>query len=743
MSEPEGPAVRAEDLGFLGRLGLGCARHGVAVIATWVVVAIAFGVGSVFFGGELVNDFTIPGAGSQKAQDLLDETFPQVAGNAATLVFKAESGTLTSPQAQAAVDDALERAATVEGVLAVGNPYQQQNGALNRDGTVAFANVQFQEQSFDVPQEQISQLEDGSRAAVADSPVEVNFTGAVITNNVQVDDARSEGIGLIVALIILILMLGTLVSASLPIVIALTAVGVGLALVTFEADLVNLNTVTPTLATMLGLGVGIDYSLFILTRHRQGLEAGLPPKQAAGVAVATAGRAVTFAWATVLISVAALAVFGLSFITVLGLGAAATVLTAMLAANTLLPAILGLLGHRVNALRIPFLHRKASPGPNRSVVGRWCGFVTRHAAFVAPLAVIVLLVLALPVLKADLGAADAGTFPEGQTERIAYDQIADAFGPGFNGPLLIAINQSEDPTLGDQMAEAVQGVEGVAAVNPPVVNPQGTTAVVTVVPTTSPQSEETSELVNSLRDDVIPEVLAGKDASAFVGGVTAAFDDIAERIFPSKLIYFVLLVVGVILVVLTTAFRSLAVGVKAAICMLLSAAASFGVLIAVFQLGWAIEIVGLDTTGPIESYLPPVVFAILFGLSTDYEVFLVSRIREEYAHGAPAREAIRKGVGAIGNVVVAGALIMTAVFFSFILTDSRVVKEFGLALGVSILIDAFIVRLTLVPAVMHLMGERMWWIPAWLDRILPPLTIEPAIDDAAASERRPATQEAK
>ena len=741
MSEPDWLAVRAENLGFFGRLGLGCARHGLAVVVIWVVAAAALGVGSVFFGGELVNDFTIPGSQSQDAQDLIEETFPQIAGDAATLVFSTESGTLETPEAKAAVGAALEHADTVEGVILVGNPYQQNDGLVSRDGTVAFANVQFAKQSFDISQGQIANLEDGALDAVAGTPVEVNFTGAVITNNVQVDDVRSEGIGIVVAVIILVLMLGTLVAAVLPIGIALTSVGVGLALITFEADLVNLNTITPTLATMLGLGVGIDYSLFVLTRHRQALENGFEPAQAAGIAVATAGRAVVFACATVLIAVAALAVFGLSFITVLGLGAAATVLTAMLAANTLLPAVLGLLGRHVNALSIPRLRRPAAPDPERSVVGRWCGFVTRRAAFVAPAATILLLVLALPVLRADLGAADAGTFPSGQTERIAYDQIADAFGPGFNGPLLIAINQSEDKTLGDQMAEAVTGVEGVELVNPPLANADGTTAVVTVIPTTSPQSDETNELVDRLRDDVVPQVIAGKDAAAFVGGVTAAFEDIAVQI-GSRLPYFLLVAVGVILVVLTTAFRSLAVGIKAGLCMLLSALASFGVLIAVFQFGWGIEAVGLDTTGPIESYLPPVVFAILFGLSTDYEVFLVSRIREEYARGTPARPAIRKGVGAIGKVVVAAALIMTAVFLSFILTDSRVVKEFGLALGISILIDAFVVRLTLVPAIMHLMGERMWWIPGWLDRILPPLNIEPPLEELPPPDAPPAAREA-
>ena len=725
--------IRARDLGAFGRLGSFCARRGWWIVAVWAALAVAFGVSSVFWGGRLVNEFTIPGADSQKAQDLLDETFPALAGSSAQLVFAARTGTLEDPDAQQAVGAALMSASTVEGVLAVGDPYQQQDGTLNQAGTIALANVQFAAQSFDISQDQVDDLKDGARDAVAGTPVEVNFTGAVITNTIEPDDTTSEAIGLIVAVVILLLMLGGAVAAGLPIITALIAVGVGLALVELEANIVNLNNITPTLATMLGLGVGIDYSLFVLTRFRQALGRGNVPSEAAGIAVATAGRAVAFAACTVVISVAALAVFGLSFITVLGLGAAVTVVAAALAATTLLPAVLGLLGTRVNALRLPYLGRKraaADAEPERSVVARWARLVTRRAPFVAPIAFALLVVLALPVLRVDLGASDAGTYPKGETERIAYDQIATAFGPGVNGPLLVVVNQSQDPGLGNRVAGAIQGAQGVAAVNAPVLNDAQTTAVVSVIPTTSPQSEETSDLVTRLRDDVIPPVVAGADAEAYVGGVTAAFDDIADRI-QGRLFVFLLVVVGVILVILTTAFRSLAVGIKAAIAMLLSALASFGVLIAVFQLGWGLGAVGLDTTGPIESYLPPVVFAILFGLSTDYEVFLVSRIREEVARGRASRDAIRVGIAAIGNVVVAAALIMTAVFLSFVLSDTRTVKEFGLALGVSILIDAFIVRLTLVPAVMHLMGDRMWWMPRWLDRILPRVTIEPPAPEAA------------
>jgi RND superfamily putative drug exporter len=712
-------------LGALGRLGYHCARRRFAVIVGWILAAFIVGFSAFFWGGELVNDFEIPGAGSQEAQDLLDETFPQISGNPATLVYQAREGTLESPANQAAVEQSLENAAKVSGVVAVGNPYEQEGALLNETGEVAFSNVQFDVQSFDVSQSEIDDLKNGTLAPLESADVNLNFTGPVITNNTVVNDSLSEALGLIVAVIILLIVLGTVVYAILPIATALMSVGIGLLLVQLEADLVNLNTITPTLATMLGLGVGIDYSLFIVTRHKQALEAGYQPQEAAGIATATAGRAVVFAATTVVVSVLALTVFGLSFISLMGVSAVVAVVISMIAANTLLPGLLGLFGHRVNSLRVPYFGRPKPPGHEQSsAVAKWARFVTRRAIFVAPIVVILLLILAMPALQVQLGASDAGTAPKGDTQRIAYDQIGEAFGVGWNGPLEIVVNQSQDPAVTDELAEAISQTDGVLAVQPPQVNQAGTTASIIAIPTTAPQSEATSDLVSTLREDVIPGVIGDADASAFVGGTTAAFDDIASRI-TDRLFYFLLIVVGVIFLILMTAFRSVSVGIKAAAVMLLSALASFGVLIAVFQFGWGIELVGLDESGPIESYLPPIVFAILFGLSTDYEVFIMSRIREEYVSGTPARESVVKGVAAVGRVVVAAALIMTAVFLSFTLADDRVIKEFGLALGVSILIDAFLVRLTLVPAIMYLGGEKMWWMPRWLDRLLPTVNVEP------------------
>jgi RND superfamily putative drug exporter len=507
---------------------------------------------------------------------------------------------------------------------------------------------------------------------------------------------------------------------------ALVSVSLGISLLTLAAALTNFNTITPVVATMLGLGVGIDYSLFIVTRFRQGIHDGMNGPDAATVAAATAGRAVLFAGLTVAISISALAVIGLDFITKLGLGAAITVATAVAAAVTLLPAILSLIGTRIDRLKVPFVRISDDSEASRenSRMGRWARFVTRNALACAVIVTAVLVILAIPVASAQLGASDAGSSPPDTTTRKAYDLLAEGFGPGFNGPLVIAVDQPAGSDAAVRIAGGLSGVPGIAFVADPLVNESGDAAVITAFPTTAPQDRETQDLVELLRGDVIAAALADADARAYVGGPTAAFEDISQRIY-DRMPLFLLAVIGITFVLLSMAFRSVVVAIKAALTTLLSAVAAFGVLIAVFQWGWGQGLIGLDRTGPIESFVPVIVFAILFGLSMDYEVFLVSRIREEYTLGYGARPAIVRGLSAIGRVIVAAALIMSVVFLAFLLGEDRVVKEFGLALGLAVLIDAFLVRLILVPAIMHLADERMWYMPRWLDRILPRFTIEP------------------
>ncbi len=745
-------------IGPLARLARACARHRWITIGSWVVAAVVIAVAAATVGGTLVDEFTIPNSDAQRAQDLLEAQFPSQSGEAAQLVFATESGKLDEGQHKAAIDEALQRSSGIAGVVAVGDPFAGEGGAVSESGQIAFADVQFDEQSFEVPLSDVEQLEDQVREAVDGSGVEVQFTGPVIQNSEPPDTGTSELIGIVVGFIILLLVLRTVLAGVLPIVMALIAVVLGLLLLTLAAALTNFNTITPVLATMLGLGVGIDYSLFILTRYRQALAEGAAPPDAAAFAASTAGRAVVFAGITVAVSISSLAVIGIDFITKLGLGAAITVLTSVLAAITLLPALLSLLSRWLDfrfwrallgllsrlfrfrwppdEFRWPPWWKAPDDSPaaqHASVFGRWGRFVTKRPWVTVVATLAVLGVLALPVLSIQIGSSDAGTNPPGTTTRQAYDLLAQGFGPGFNGPLIVAVSEGSDPGAADALAKAFPGDPDVASVPPPVFNESRSTAVVTVFPKTSPQSSQTSDLVERAREDIIPGALAGTDAVAYVGGQTAAFDDAAAQI-SDRAGYFLLAVIGITFLLLSMTFRSAVIPIKASLTTLLSALAAFGLLTAVFQWGWLQGLIGLDRTGPIESFLPVIVFSILFGLSMDYEVFLVSRIRELYTKGAAPRDAVTNGVAAIGKVVAAAALIMSVVFLSFMLGDDRIIKEFGLALGAAVLIDAFVVRLTLVPALMYLLDERAWYMPRWLDWALPDITIEPPEADSPVGE---------
>jgi RND superfamily putative drug exporter len=733
---PSGNHARHE--GAMARLARACSRHRLATIVIWAIMAILVIPGiAITLGGSLADEFDIPNSDAQRATDLLEERFPQEAGDQAQVVFAVPAGeSLETTQNEAEVEAALVLAGQIDGVTRVGDPYADEGGRISEDGRIAFAEVQFEQEAFEVPLEDIEALQDDLNEQLSDTGIQAEFTGPVIdAAEAPQPFGPPELIGLAVAVLILLFMLGAVVAAALPIGMALVSVATGIFLLLIAADFTTFNTITPVLAVMIGLGVGIDYSLFILTRFRAALSQGMDSTDAAAAAASTAGRAVVFAGVTVAISISALLVIGLDFITKLGLGAAITVVTAVIAAVTLLPAILSALGPRVNKWKVPFITREGSPAADeRSFFAKWGRFVTRNATPVLIVTLIVLIVLAAPVAWARLGAADNGTAPAGTTQREAYDLLAEGFGEGFNGPLLVTVDQTDDPNAGNELAQVLAEQEGVAFVPPAIQNESGDTAIVTVFPTSSPQSEATQELVRELRAETIPAALEGSEAEAFVGGNTAAFEDIATQI-EDRLPLFMLTVIGIIFVILSMAFRSVVVALKASVTTLLSALAASGVLVAVFQFGWGNEIIGLDQTGPIETFLPPIIFAILFGLAMDYEVFLVSRIREEYVRSGDSRQAIRDGISAIGRVVVAAALIMASVFISFVFEPDRGIKEFGLGLGVAILIDAFIVRMAMVPAIMQLMGDRMWWMPRWLDRILPRITIEaPESDPEDADE---------
>jgi putative drug exporter of the RND superfamily len=720
--------------GALARWTRACATHPWRVVGGWIgiVVLLILLVGTV--GGSLKDQFEIPGSDTQKATDLIEKEFASEQGGVLNLVFAAPAGQrLDTPERKAAIEKAIARLKSPEfkptkdkaGIESVGDPFSEDT--VSDDGRIAYAEAQFDRVIYSKDREAVVAVEDEVRRTVEPAGVEAEFNGDA--EFPPIEQGTQELLGLLAALLVLIVVFRTFVAIALPIVLALSALATAFLLLFILAGLTDINTITPLLVSMIGLGVGIDYSLFIVTRFRQLLHEGLSPVDAAAEAGASAGRAVLFAGVTVAISVSGLAFFGLDFITKLGIGSALGVLTTVLIANSLLLAVLRLLGHKVDRLKVPFLRRvdDAEAARERTPIARWGRFVTAHARGVFVVTLLVVVALASTSLLVRLGAADQGTQPTAQTSRRAYDLLAEGFGAGFNGPIPIVVDVNDDPQAPDKIYERVQTLPGVASVGEPQLNDEKTVAIVFVTPDSAPQDEATDKLVDRLRDDAIPAATAGGDAVAYVSGLTAAFKDIAQRIM-ERLPLFLLYIVGVTFLVLAMAFRSIVISLTAAITTILSAFVGFGVLTLVVQEGHLLSLTGLDRTGPIETFVPPIAFAILFGLSMDYMVFLMSRIREEHVNGLRCREAVEHGIAAIGRVVVAAALIMGTVFAAFILTADRISKEFGLLLAIAILTDALIVRMTLVPAFLTLMGEKAWYMPRWLDRILPDVTIEPPGD---------------
>jgi RND superfamily putative drug exporter len=704
------------------------------------------------FGGSLRDEFEIPGSDTQRATDLIESEFSSEQGGVLNLVFAAPPGErLDAPERKAAIRSAIatlktpEFAATEDraGIESVGDPFK--DDTISDDGRIAYTEAQFDRIIYEKDREAVVAVQDKVREAVAVAGITAEFNGDA--EFPPIEQGTQEMLGLFAALIVLLVVFRTFVAASIPIALAITAVLSAFLLLFTLAGFTDINTVTPLLVSMIGLGVGIDYSLFIVTRFRQLLHEGLPPVDAAAEAGASAGRAVLFAGLTVAISVSGLALFGLDFVTKLGIGSALGVLTTVLIANSLLIAVLRLLGHKVDRFKVPFLRAldDSEAAREQSLVGRWGRFVTAHAR---PLFVVLLsigLVLAGSSLLVRLGASDQGTQPEEQTARRAYDLLAEGFGPGFNGPIPIVVDVNGDEQAPQRVYEGVRNLQGVASAGEPQFNDAKTVAIVFVTPDSAPQDEATGKLVDRLRGEVVPAATEGGSAVVYVSGLNAAFKDIGDRIY-ERLPLFLLYVIGVTFLVLAMAFRSIVVSLTAAITTILSAFVGFGVLTLVIQEGYLLSLTGLDRTGPIETFVPPIAFAILFGLSMDYMVFLMSRIREEHVHGLNTREAVEHGIAAIGRVVVAAALIMGTVFAAFILTQDRISKEFGLLLAVAILTDALVVRMTLVPSFFTVLGEKTWYIPTWLDRLLPKITIEPPHDGEAAREpevaRRPEPSEA-
>src|SRR4051812_12586374 len=711
-----------------------CATHPWRVVFGWVgiIAVLIVLVGTI--GGGLRDNFEIPGSDTQKATDLIESKFASEQGSVLNVVFAAPRGQrLDTPERRAAITAAIARLKSSEfkprdgkaGLESIGDPFSKQTFADN--GRIAYAEAQFNDTIEDKDRDQVVAVEDSVRQSVRSAGVTVEYNGEA--EFPPLEQGVSEALGLLAAMIVLLIVFRTFAAMLIPIALAITALLTAFLLLFILAGLTDINTITPILVSMIGLGVGIDYSLFIVTRFRQLLHDGLSPRDAAAEAGASAGRAVLFAGLTVAISVTGLAFIGLDFITKLGIGSALGVLTTVLIANSLLPAALSLLGHRIDRLKVPFLREvdDSQAGREGTLVARWGRFVTANARVVFPVVAVLILALAATSALVRLGAADQGTQPTAQTSRRAYDLLAEGFGPGFNGPIPIVVDVNSDRSAAQKIYDGVKGLPGVASASKPQFNKKKSVAIVFVTPTSAPQDEATGKLVDRLRAEAVPAATRGGDAIAYVSGQTAAFKDIADRIM-QRLPLFLLYVIGVTFILLAMAFRSIVISLTAAVTTLLSAFVGFGVLTLIVQEGHLIELTGLDTTGPIETFVPPIAFAILFGLSMDYIVFIMSRIREEHVHGLETRAAVEHGIAAIGRVVVAAALIMGTVFAAFILTPDRISKEFGILLAISILTDALIVRMTLVPAFLTLMEERSWYMPAWLDRLLPNITIEPPHD---------------
>jgi RND superfamily putative drug exporter len=704
------------------------------VLVAWLALLVILGVTGRAAGSAYSDTLTVPGTGSTAALTLLGKAFPGHAGDQDTIVWRAGHGSVRAAAVRARITAMLGQVAGAPAVASVISPYSAGGGAqVSRSGQIAYATVVFDAPQSSLPVPDVTRVVRLAEAARAPG-VQVEIGGPAVENALRPSVGISAAVGIVAAAIVLFIAFGSLLAMLLPLAVAIAALISGLMTTGLLSHAVSIPSAGPTLGILIGLGVGIDYALFIVTRHRAGLKAGLPPRDAAAGALNTSGRAVLFAGTTVCIALLGMLVLRISYISGLGIAAAVTVVFTVGAATTLLPALLGFLGMRVLSRRER--RRLAVNGPAVGGTSGWwtrlAAFVQRHPAPLAATAAAVMLILAIPVLSLRLGSSDAANDPAATTTHQAYELLATGFGPGFNGPLqLVGTTGNPASTAAfTRLAATLRTEPGIAAVSAPV--PGHGASLISVSPATSPEAKATTTLIGALRDTVIPAAEHGTALHVYVGGVTAINGDFATAIAPKLLLFIaVIIVLGFLLLML--AFRSLLIPAIAAVMNLLAAAASFGVLVAVFQYGWGLRLLNLGQPGPVESFLPVLMLAVLFGLSMDYEVFLVSRIREEWAATGDNHQAVRAGQATTGRVIIAAATIMILVFSAFILSGQQVIGEIGIGLAAAVLLDAFLLRTLLVPALMHLTGRANWWLPGWLDRGLPHLSIEPSEPSAQPS----------
>jgi putative drug exporter of the RND superfamily len=700
-------------------------------VAAWLLIIVAM-VGSYATVGSRINsDFTIPGSSSQNALDELQKTLPPAAGTSAQIVFESPAGTkITAAKYHSAVEATLDRARTAPQVAAVVDPFTSK--VISRDGRSALAQIQYTVTRPHLDSDSLPALVSATKPAQRAGLIA--HVGGSAYGTTSSKPGPSTAIGVVIACVILFITFGSLLAAGLPLLTALGGLAVAVSGVYLVSNIATVSSTAPSLALMIGLAVAIDYSVFILSRYRSEMAAGRPPREAVGVALGTAGSAVVFAGSTVFIALAGLTVVGIPFLTVMGFSAAA-VAVAVLVALTLLPAVMGFAGHRLTPGPDSRAARRERPGAAAVMGERWARFVTRHPSRTVAIGVIALLVLAIPAISLRLALADNGSAATDTTQRLAYDLISTEFGPGFNGPLTLLVRTHGDTSPGTAaraVGATVKRLPDVLAVTPPRLGNDGATAVVSVIPGSGPHDTATTDLVKTIRAQA--PVMAGADAATVsVTGPTAVGIDVSQRL-SSSLVPFAGLVVGLALALLLVKFRSIVVPIKAAIGFLLSFGAALGAVVAVFQWGWAHTLVGAAATGPVISFLPIILIAVLFGLAMDYEVFMVSRIHEAYVQSGDPSAAVVRGGRQATRVVTAAALIMFSVFASFVGTPDATLKTIAFGLGVGVLVDAFVVRMTLVPAVLAMLGRRSWWLPRWLDRALPNLDIEGApVHESAAT----------
>lgn len=753
-------------------LGRTCAKHGWVVLAVWTVLLAALGFAAKSTGEKLNDNLTLPGTGSQNAADVLDDKFPSQANGSTPVVFVAPKGKkVTESKYKDAITQVYEDYKKDKAVTNVVSPFSSAGAdQLSSDGTTAYIGITPVTSPSDMTTDEAQAILD-----VADPAVQAGLAvsiGGFVGEKLSADTSESsEVIGLTAAVLILLLTFGTLVAMAMPILNAIFGLGVGLSLLAFSSAVIDVPSSAPALATMIGLGVGIDYGLFIVTQHRNQLAAGMEPRESVARATAIAGGAVVFAGSTVMIALLSLLVAGIPIITALGYTSAIVVFVAMMSSITLLPALLGLLRGRVNNWKVPFLSHGVPE--ERTMWHRYAESVNRHPWRAISASLVVLAILAIPFFSLSLGQTDDGQETPGSQVRLSYDALTVGFGAGKNGPLLVAVDlskpaendqksldsfedqqaqqtaavqageapppssadqqkaaekeaflksKSSDPRLQSLMKD-LEKTKDVDSVSEPAVNDSGSAAVYSVIPKSAPADEATVDLVKDLRENVIPAATKGKDMTAYVGGSTAGYIDLADQI-SDRLPEVIALVLLLSFVLLMMAFRSVLVPLKAVVMNVLSIAAAFGVVSYVFSHDWTAKLVGLEQAVPIVSFVPLMMFAILFGLSMDYEVFLMTHVREEYLVNGDAREAVVEGLAGTARVITSAALIMVSVFCAFILDGDPNIKQFGVGMAAAVLIDATIVRCALVPGIMRLMGDRAWWFPGWLDRVTPQISIE-------------------